>query len=300
MALESTRMSIYNGSLVALVTPMGADGGIDYACLHQLVDWHVAQGTAALVIAGTTGESATLDQTEHVELIRAAIEFAAGRVPIIAGTGSNSTQQTIELSQLVGRLSVDAFLMVTPYYNKPTQAGLYGHFCAIADAVEQPIMLYNVPGRTAVDLLPETVARLSEHPRIFAIKEATGDLERVAQIIELSQPGFGLYSGDDATGREFMLRGGHGVVSVTSNVAPAQMTAMCEAALAGNAEAAAQIDAGLADLHRDLFVESNPIPVKWALERMGMIPAGIRLPLTRLSAAQEPTIEAALVRAELI
>ena len=297
--LESTCIIMYNGSLVALVTPMGVDGQIDYECLRQLVDWHVAQGTAALVIAGTTGESATLDKKEHVELIRAAVEFAAGRLPIVAGTGSNSTQQTIELSQTVGRLPIDAFLMVTPYYNKPTQEGLYQHFCVIADAVDQPVMLYNVPGRTAVDMLPETVARLSEHPRIFAIKEATGDLDRVARIIELCQPGFGLYSGDDATAREFMLRGGHGVVSVTSNVAPARMAAMCEAALAGNAEVAAQIDAGLADLHRDLFVEANPIPVKWALERMGRIPAGIRLPLTRLSAAQQPIVEAAMARAEL-
>ena len=291
---------MYNGSLVALVTPMRADGQIDYECLRQLVDWHFEQGTAGLVIAGTTGESTTLAQQEHVELIRSAVEFADGRLPIIAGTGSNSTQQSIELSQEVGRLSVDAFLMVTPYYNKPTQEGLYRHYCAIADAVDQPVMLYNVPGRTAVDMLPETVARLSEHPRIFAIKEATGDLDRVAQILELSQPGFRLYSGDDATAREFMLRGGHGVVSVTSNLAPARMAAMCEAALAGDAEAAAQIDAGLADLHRDLFVESNPIPVKWALERMGLIPEGIRLPLTRLSAAEEPTVEAAMAHAELI
>ena len=288
------------GSLVALVTPMGDDGRIDFDCLRQLVDWHVDAGTAGLVIAGTTGESATLDKSEHAQVITTAVEFAAGRLPIIAGTGSNSTQQTIDLSQEVGRADIAGYLMVTPYYNKPTQQGLYEHFQAIADAVEQPIMLYNVPGRTAVDMAPETVGRLSRHPRIFGIKEATGDVTRVARIAELSEPGFRLYSGDDPTAREFMLAGGHGVVSVTSNVAPEAMVAMCAAATAGDAERAGQIDATLADLHRDLFVESNPIPVKWALERMGRIPGGIRLPLTRLSAEHEGTVEAALKTAGVL
>ncbi|MFQ5635516.1 MAG: 4-hydroxy-tetrahydrodipicolinate synthase, partial [Gammaproteobacteria bacterium] len=246
---------MFTGSLVAVVTPMGQDGQIDYDCLQRLVDWHVEAGTAGLVVAGTTGESATLTRPEHAEVIRRAIEFASGRIPVIAGTGSNSTQQTIELSQEVGRYALAGYLMVTPYYNKPTQEGLYRHFSAIGDAVDHPIMLYNVPGRTAVDMAPETVARLSAHPRIFGIKEATGDVSRVARIVELAESGFRLYSGDDATAREFMIAGGHGVVSVTSNVAPGAMAQMCAAALAGHAEEAAEIDAALSDLHRDLFVE---------------------------------------------
>lgn len=282
------------GSLVALVTPMREDGRIDFDCLGRLIDWHVDAGTAALVIAGTTGESATLDSAEHAEVITMSVELAGGRIPIIAGTGSNSTQQTVRLSQEVGRSAISGYLMVTPYYNKPTQQGLFEHYRTIADAVDQPIMLYNVPGRTAVDMLPETIARLSEHPRIFGVKEATGDVSRVAQITALARPDFKLYSGDDATGREFMLAGGHGVVSVTSNVAPEAMVRMCEAAVAGDADTAAEIDATLAALHRDLFVESNPIPVKWALQRMGRIPGGIRLPLTRLDAGYESVVEAAL------
>ncbi|MGI9343317.1 MAG: 4-hydroxy-tetrahydrodipicolinate synthase [Gammaproteobacteria bacterium] len=290
---------MFSGSLVALVTPMGEDGRIDYECIDRLIDWHVEAGTNALVIAGTTGESATLSKTEHAEVIMTAADIADGRIPIIAGTGSNSTQQTIELSQEVGRSPIAGYLMVTPYYNKPTQDGLVRHFTAIANAVDQSIMLYNVPGRTAVDMLPETAARLAEHPRIFGIKEATGDVSRVAQIADLAGPEFRLYSGDDATGREFLLAGGHGVVSVTSNVAPAAMARMCAAATAGDADTAAEIDGSLAGLHRDLFVESNPIPVKWALERMGRIPGGIRLPLTRLSVEHEPLLEAALAQAGL-
>lgn len=289
-----------SGSLVALVTPMGEGDAIDFDCLRRLIDWHAEAGTAALVIAGTTGESATLGKPEHAELIARSVDLAAGRLPIIAGTGSNSTRQTIELSQEVGRSDIAGYLMVTPYYNKPTQQGLYEHFRTIADAVDQPIMLYNVPGRTAVDMLPETVAQLSEHPRIFGIKEATGDVSRVGRIAELSAPGFRLFSGDDATAREFMLAGGHGVVSVTANVAPEAMAKMCGAAVGGDAAEAAAIDAALADLHRDLFVESNPIPVKWALERMGLIPGGIRLPLTRLSAERESVVEAALRKAGLL
>ncbi|MFW2404461.1 MAG: 4-hydroxy-tetrahydrodipicolinate synthase [Gammaproteobacteria bacterium] len=288
---------MFTGSLVALVTPMGDDGQIDYACLERLIDWHAEAGTAALVIAGTTGESATLTKSEHADVICRSVEMAGGRIPVIAGTGSNSTQQTIELSQKVGKSAIAGYLMVTPYYNKPTQEGLFRHFTAIADAVDEPVMLYNVPGRTAVDLLPETVGRLAEHPRIFGIKEATGDVGRVARIVELAGSDFRLYSGDDATGREFMLAGGHGVVSVTSNVAPEAMARMCAAAIDGDAASAAQLDAPLADLHRDLFVESNPIPVKWALERMGRIPGGIRLPLTRLTAEHESVVEAALARA---
>ncbi|RMF95352.1 MAG: 4-hydroxy-tetrahydrodipicolinate synthase [Gammaproteobacteria bacterium] len=288
------------GSLVAIVTPMQSDGGVDYASFDALIDWHVAEGTAALVVAGTTGESATLTHEEHVELVGHAVACAAGRIPVIAGTGSNSTRQTIELSRAVGKFAIDGYLVVTPYYNKPTQDGLVQHFSAIADAVDKPLMLYNVPGRTACDMLPETVARLAAHPRITAIKEATGEVERVARLRELCGPDFGLYSGDDATAREFMLAGGQGVVSVTANVAPRAMQAMSEAAIAGDRARAEELDAPLAALHRELFVESNPIPVKWALERLGRIPPGIRLPLTRLSEAAQPRVEAALQQAGLL
>lgn len=291
---------MFTGSLVALVTPMSGDGRIDTACLERLIDWHIEQGTAALVVAGTTGESATLEKTEHIEMLRAVATYADGRIPIIAGTGSNSTRQTIELSRAVDHLAIAAFLIVTPYYNKPTQEGLCQHFQAIADAVDKPVMLYNVPGRTAVDLLPETVARLAEHERIFGIKEATGDLSRVAAIRDGCGEGFALYSGDDATCREFMLRGGQGVVSVTSNVAPRLMADMCTAAIAGDAGSAEEIDARLRDLHHDLFIESNPIPVKWALERMGLISEGLRLPLTRLTEANQPAVEAALAKAGVL
>lgn len=291
---------MFSRSLVALVTPMSSDGTIDFASLEELVEMHIEQGTDALVIAGTTGESATLKNPEHFDVIDAAARYASGRVPIVAGTGSNSTGQTIDLSLAVGELPIDAYLIVTPYYNKPTQEGLLQHFTAIADAVDKPIMLYNVPGRTAVDLLPETVARLAEHPRIFGIKEATGKLDRVEQIQNACGPEFRLYSGDDPTAREFMLRGGHGVVSVTANVAPAAMRGMCEAALSGDAEAAADIDEGLAGLHRELFIESNPIPVKWALHRLGLIPEGIRLPLTALAPEHQGAVDSALQRAGLI
>jgi len=288
------------GSFVALVTPMSADGRIDYECLESLIDWQVEQGSDGLVIAGTTGESATLSKTEHVDLIRRSVDIAAGRLPIIAGTGSNSTQQTIDLSVEVADSGIDGYLMVTPYYNKPTQEGLFQHFLAIADAVEKPVMLYNVPGRTAVDMLPETIGRLAGHPRIMGVKEATGDVSRVPQLRAACADDFGLYSGDDATAREFMLLGGDGVVTVTGNPAPAQMAAMAAAAIAGDAGEAARIDADLAALHRDLFVESNPIPVKWALEMLGRIPPGIRLPLTRLSVDQQPAVETALKSAGLI
>ncbi len=291
---------MFSGSMVALVTPMTPDGAVDFACLERLVDWHAGEGTDALVIAGTTGESATLGRDEHIEVVRVAAARAAGRVPVIAGTGSNSTAQTIDLSRAVARLPIAGYLVVVPYYNKPTQEGLYRHFWAVADAVEQPVMLYNVPGRTVADLQPETVARLARHPRIFGIKEATGELDRVASIRRLCGEQFRLFSGDDASAREFMNLGGHGVVSVTANVVPAAMAQMCRAALAGDAAEAARLDAKLADLHRDLFIEANPIPVKWALERMGRIPAGIRLPLTPLSAAAQPRVEAALRRAGVL
>jgi 4-hydroxy-tetrahydrodipicolinate synthase len=279
---------------------MRPDGSVDFPCLEKLVDWHVEHGTDGLVIAGTTGESATLARDEHIEVIRVAATRAAGRIPVIAGTGSNSTAQTIDLSKAVGGLPIAGYLVVVPYYNKPTQEGMVRHFSAVADAVARPVMLYNVPGRTVADMKPATVARLARHPRIFGIKEATGELDRVKAIRDLCGSEFRLYSGDDATAREFMRLGGHGVVSVTANVAPKAMAGMCRAALAGDVAQATEIDGLLADLHRDLFIESNPIPVKWALERMGRIPAGIRLPLTPLSAEARPKVEAALRRARVL
>ena len=288
------------GSLVAIVTPMTADGSVDFDGLQRLIAWHIEEGTDGIVVAGTTGESATLTKSEHAAVIKAAVECAAGRIPVIAGTGSNSTAQTIELSQEVDALGVDAYLIVTPYYNKPTQQGLIRHYEAIADAVSRPIMLYNVPGRTAVDMLPETVAELAAHAPITAIKEATGEVARVAKLREMCGSDFALYSGDDATAREFMLAGGQVVISVTSNLAPQVMAAMCKAAIAGNSAAAAELDEPLSGLHNDLFVESNPIPVKWALQRMGLVEKGIRLPLTELTETNQPVVVAAMQKAGLI
>ena len=281
------------GSLVALVTPMAADGSVDFSGLRRLVDWHVAQGTDGIVSVGTTGESATLDEAEHCEVLRRTVEFAAGRIPIVAGTGANATSEAVRLTRCAKEAGADACLLVTPYYNKPTQEGLFRHHKAVADAVDIPQVLYNVPGRTAVDMLPETVIRLAAVPNIVGVKEATGDLSRVQQIRAGAGSRFALFSGDDATSREFMLLGGDGVISVTANVTPAAMHRMCEAALAGDAAKAEEIDSALAGLHRALFVESNPIPVKWALAAMGMIPEGIRLPLTWLSRdAQAPVLDA--------
>jgi 4-hydroxy-tetrahydrodipicolinate synthase len=289
-----------SGSIVAIVTPLNAAGGVDLDVLGRLIEMHVEAGTDGIVVAGTTGESATLTKPEHVSLIEATVRMVAGRIPVIAGTGSNSTAQTVELSETVDALGVDGYLVVTPYYNKPPQQGMVRHFVAVADAVSKPVMLYNVPGRTGVDLLPEAVAELARHENIFGIKDATGDLGRAATLREMCGPEFGLYGGDDPTGREFILAGGNGVVSVTANVAAQLMHEMCAAALAGDADRAAELDALLADLHRDLFVESNPIPVKWALARMGLIDGGVRLPLIELSAASRPIVEAALHRAELL
>jgi len=288
---------MFAGSMTALVTPMNRDGALDYAALAALVDLHVEAGTDALVIAGTTGESPTLEREEHIELLERSCEIAAGRIPIVAGTGSNSTAQTLKLSQAVDRLPLAGLMIVTPYYNKPTQEGMFRHFSTIADAVSHPLILYNVPGRTGVDLKPETVARLSAHPNIAAVKEATGELERVQRLRDACRSGFSLLSGDDATAAEFMLRGGDGVISVTGNVAPRQMKALCDAARAGDRARAEEIDASLRALHRDLFVESNPIPVKWALEQMGLIGPGIRLPLTRLSEPSHDVVRAALAAA---
>ena len=273
---------MFKGSLVALVTPFDSNNRVDYAALKSLIDFHVDSGSNGLVVAGTTGEAATLTRAEHTELIDQAVELAAGRLPIIAGTGSNSTSQTINLSRAVGRSGIAACLLVVPYYNKPTQEGMYRHFATIADAVDKPIMLYNVPGRTVADMLPETVGRLAEHGNIFGIKEATGDIERIKAIQDLVAADFRLYSGDDFTLLPFILQGGHGVVTVSGNVAPAAVAKLCRLALAGEAEAAAALDATLQPLNDALFVQSNPMPVKWAVARMGLMGSHIRLPLTDL------------------
>lgn len=273
---------------------MDAAGAVDYPAVDRLIGWHVDSGTAALVVAGTTGESTTLTHEEHAELIHYVAEQAGGRIPVVAGTGSNSTAQTIALSQAVAGAEIVAYLVVTPYYNKPTQDGMVRHFTAIADAVERPLILYNVPVRTGVDLLPDTVGRLAGHPRIGAVKEATGEVARVKRLRTLCGEEFSLYSGDDATARAFMRAGGDGVISVTANVAPRSMAKMCEAALAGDSARAAERDAPLAQLHDALFVESNPIPVKWALNRMNRIGAGIRLPLTPLSDPHHAAVQNAL------
>jgi 4-hydroxy-tetrahydrodipicolinate synthase len=267
-----------------MVTPFDQHNRVDYGSLKRLIDFHVAEGTNGLVIAGTTGESATLDRAEHMELIARAVEISAGRLPIIAGTGSNSTAQTIKLSVEVGDAGIDAYLLVVPYYNKPVQEGLFRHFSAIADAVHKPIMLYNVPGRTGADLLAETVGRLAKHDNIFGIKEATGDMDRLKQIQELVDDDFMFYSGDDFTALSFMEQGGHGVVTVSGNVVPAQMARLCRLAASGEHEAAKALDDTLQPLNTALFIESNPIPVKWAVSQMGLIPPDIRLPLTEHSA----------------
>jgi 4-hydroxy-tetrahydrodipicolinate synthase len=283
--------------MVALVTPMMETGALDTASLRKLVEFHLEQGTDAIVAVGTTGESATLGEEEHCEVIRLVVEQVRGRVPVIAGTGANATSEAINLTRRAKEAGADACLLVTPYYNKPTQEGLYLHYKAVAEAVAIPQILYNVPGRTACDLLPETAARLSEVPNIIGIKEATGNLDRLAEILKLAKPGFLLFSGDDATACEFCLRGGKGVISVTANVAPRLMHEMCAAAIAGDRSAAEAIDAKLQGLHKELFIESNPIPVKWAVQQMGLIAKGIRLPLTWLSPVCEARVRAAMQQA---
>ena len=291
---------MFHGSMVALVTPMREDGAVDDISLAALIEFHIDQGTDAIVAVGTTGESATLDEHEHCDLIRRVVEMTAGRIPVIAGTGANSTTEAITLTRCALKAGADACLLVTPYYNKPTQEGLYLHHKAIAEAVPIPQILYNVPGRTAVDMLPDTVERLSKVSNIVGLKEATGNLQRAREILDRCGDRLDLYSGDDATGCEFMLLGGKGVISVTSNVAPAMMHNLCVAALAGDRARAEAIDAPLRALHRDLFVEANPIPVKWALHEMGLIPLGIRLPLTPLSAQYHATVREALRQAGVL
>lgn len=279
---------------------MHPDGSVDWEALRRLVDWHVEQGTNGIVAVGTTGESATLGFEEHDLVIREVISAAAGRIPVIAGTGANSTEEAIRLTRDAKRDGADACLLVSPYYNKPTQEGLYRHHVAIAEAVDIPQILYNVPGRTACDMLPETVARLSRVDNIIGIKEATGNLDRVREIRERCGPDFLIWSGDDATALDAMLLGACGDISVTANVVPAKMAQMCAAALAGDAERARALNAEIEVLHRDLFVESNPIPVKWALHRMGLIGSGIRLPLTPLSEAGQVRLEPILRQCGLI
>jgi len=288
------------GSLVALVTPMSPAGELDWDGLDKLIDLHIASGTDAIVAVGTTGESATLDCQEHCLVIKHVVQRVAGRIAVIAGTGANSTKEAIELTQAAKEAGVDACLLVTPYYNKPTQEGLYQHFKAIAEAVDVPQILYNVPGRTACDLLPETALRLAEIANIVGIKEATGDLERAKLLIKKAPEGFAIYSGDDATALELILLGGQGNISVTANVAPGQMAKICALGLEGKADEARQLNRRIDHLHRDLFVESNPIPVKWALHEMGFIDSGIRLPLTPLSENYRVRIRESLKAAELV
>jgi len=285
---------MFHGSMVALVTPMNEDDSLDWGALRQLVDFHVENGTDAIVAVGTTGESPTLDMDEHCEVIRTVVEQADGRIPVIAGTGANSTTEAVELTRCAEKAGANACLLVTPYYNKPTQEGLYRHHKAIAEAVPIPQILYNVPGRTACDMLPETVERLATIPNIVGIKEATGNLDRAREILKRCGEKIDLYSGDDATAMECILLGAKGDISVTANVAPKLMHEMCEAARAGDRARASAINDRLMALHKDLFVEANPIPVKWALTMMGLIKGGIRLPLTPLSPKHHDTVRKAL------
>ena len=288
---------MFSGSIVALVTPMQADGAVDYVALQRLVNFHIDNGTDAIVAVGTTGESATLDVEEHMSVVRAVIKTAAGRVPVIAGTGANSTREAIELTAAAKEAGANASLLVTPYYNKPTQEGLYRHFKAVAEEVDIPIILYNVPGRTAVDMKPDTVARLTDIKNIVGLKEASGSLDRNRELAARVGKRLDLLSGDDDLGCESILSGFRGVISVTANVAPRKMHDMCAAALQGDAARAHSIDADLRGLHQSLFVESNPIPTKWALQHMGLMPGGIRLPLTPLSPDHYPVVLAALNQA---
>src|SRR5687767_6372964 len=282
------------GSLVAIVTPMHEDGRLDLARFKSLIDWHAAEGTDGIVVVGTTGESPTVNFDEHKELIRIAVQHSRGRIPIIAGTGGNSTLEAIELTESAKMAGATACLSVVPYYNKPTQEGLYRHFRAIAEAVDLPMIVYNVPGRTVADIQNDTVLRLAQVPNIIGIKDATANLERGSDLIRRKPRDFRVYSGDDASCLALMLLGGHGVISVTANVAPRLMHEMCAAALAGNLPRARELNEKLLPLHQKLFVEANPIPVKWAAAQMGLVGMGIRLPLTPMAAQHQDTIREAL------
>ncbi|SDB99398.1 4-hydroxy-tetrahydrodipicolinate synthase [Paraburkholderia lycopersici] len=287
------------GSIPAIVTPMHEDGSLDLPAFRKLVDWHVQEGTDALVVVGTSGESATLDVEEHILMIKTAVEHAAGRLPIIAGAGGNSTAEAIELTKQAKEVGAQASLQVVPYYNKPTQEGMYRHFAKIAEAVDLPVILYNVPGRTVADMSNETILRLAEVPGVIAVKEATGNIDRAAHLIKHAPNGFKIFSGDDPTAIALMLLGGHGNISVTANVAPREMSDLCKAALAGDVKTARAIHLKLLSLHKNLFIESNPIPVKWALQELGRIEGGIRLPLTPLDARYHDVVRAALREAGL-
>ena len=288
------------GSIVALVTPMQEDGQVDYAALRRLIDWHITEGTDCIGVVGTTGESPTVSVDEHCEIIRVAVEHAKGRVPIMAGTGGNSTAEAIELSRFALQVGADCTLSVVPYYNKPSQEGIYRHFKAIAEAVDVPMVLYNVPGRTVADMQVETALRLAQVPGIVGIKEASGQIDRAAWLIKRAPAGFNIYSGDDSTAAALMLLGGHGNVSVTANVAPRAMHELCVAAMAGNAREAAAIHLRLLPLHRDLFVESSPAPTKWAMARLGLCGDALRLPITPLTPAGQTVVEQALRDAGLL
>lgn len=292
---------IIQGSIVAIVTPMFEDGAVDWKGLEKLVEWHIAQGTNSIVAVGTTGEASTLSMTEHTQVIKEIIRVANKRIPIIAGTGANSTHEAIQLTKEAKELGADAALLVTPYYNKPTQEGLFQHYKAIAEAVDLPQILYNVPGRTGVDLLNETVLRLADIPQIVGIKDATGDVPRGAELLAgLTGKSMVVYSGDDATAYQLMANGAKGNISVTANVAPKQMSEVCAAAIAGDANAAIAANDQVANLHNILFCESNPIPVKWALHEMGLIGTGIRLPLTPLAEQYRASLREELKAASII
>ena len=288
------------GSIVAIVTPMHEDGSLDLNSLRNLVDFHVREGTDAIVVVGTTGESPTVNVEEHCELIKTTVTHAAGRIPIIAGTGANSTTEAIELTEIARKAGADMALSVVPYYNKPTQEGLYRHFKTIAEAVELPVLLYNVPGRTVADMSNDTILRLAEVPGIVGVKDATGNLDRACDLIARAPNGFALYTGDDMTAVASISLGFHGDISVTANVAPRLMHEMCVAASAGNIARAREIHFRLLGLHRDLFCEANPIPVKWAVHKMGLMPNGIRLPLTTLSEGNQTRVLAAMHQAGVI
>ena len=300
MATHSSSFKPIRGSIVALVTPLLPNGQVDYPTLRKLIDWHIAQGTDCIGVVGTTGESPTVNVEEHCEIIRVAVEQSAGRVPIMAGCGANSTAEAIELAQFAQKVGANCQLQVVPYYNKPTQEGQYLHFAAIAEAVDLPVILYNVPGRTVADMSHETVLRLTKVPGIVGIKEATGNIERAQWLIKEAPDDFAVYSGDDPTAVALMLCGGQGNVSVTANVAPKLMHELCKAAMAGDLQSAMEIQFKLLSVHKHLFVEPNPIPVKWAMERIGLCGGTLRLPMTPLSEHLKPSVEAALRSAGLI
>jgi 4-hydroxy-tetrahydrodipicolinate synthase len=298
--MKINKLTGVRGSLVAIVTPMADDGALDLEAFRRLIDWHIAENTDGIVVVGTTGESPTVDFDEHRLLIETAVQHVAGRVPVIAGTGANSTKEAIELSQYAKSAGAAMSLSVVPYYNKPTQEGLYRHFRAISEAVDIPQILYNVPGRTVADLSNDTVLRLAEVPGIVGIKDATGNLERGTDLLRRRPAGFSVYSGDDATGIALMLLGGDGVISVTANVAPRLMHDLCAAALAGDAPRAVEINNRLLGLHRHLFCEANPIPVKWAVQQLGLMGSGIRLPLTPLAPQYHELVRGAMQQAGVL